>query len=110
MSKLTRKDVTKMYNKAYRVGYGDLYYILERCKKVGYNCGIYGWNWSCYELDDDTCIITGYRNTIGESIENNIVKKYNELSEKTLKNNNWEERQKQMKKVIEKFKKEVCNK
>lgn len=76
---MTRKDVRNEYKNIIRVGYCDLYNTCNRLKKVGYNCGIYGWNFTCYEVDYDTCIVTGYRNLVG-----NIKWDYNTM--KTLEN------------------------
>lgn len=65
MRKMTRKDVKNEYKNIIRVGYCDLDYTCRRLKEVGYNYGVYGWNFTCYEVDYDTCIVTGYRNLIG---------------------------------------------
>ncbi len=35
----------------------------EGYREIGYNAGIYGWNWSAYQKDGDaTWYIQGYRN------------------------------------------------
>lgn len=32
-----------------------------RFEKVGYNAGLYGWNYDVFEVDDGVCIVMGYR-------------------------------------------------
>lgn len=36
-------------------------------EKVGYNSGVYGWNFSVYRVGS-VAIVSGYRNLIGEPI------------------------------------------
>ena len=79
--KITKNDIKKMFTKIYRVGYCEYYYELRKLKKIGYNSGVYGWNYDCYMLDYDTCILTGYRCNIGEPITDEIVDRLNELKE-----------------------------
>lgn len=59
---LTRQDVLRMYDNVYTCGYCGLQEIERELKCVGYNSGIYGWNWNAYEIDDNTVLVTGYRN------------------------------------------------
>lgn len=59
------------------VGYCDLYYLLRFTSPIGYNAGIYGWNWDYYEVNG-LGITTGYRNLIGERAKE--ITKYNELA------------------------------
>lgn len=50
------------------VGYADLQCILKDSERLGYNCGMYGWNYDIYKLEDEkdykatpVFIATGYR-------------------------------------------------
>lgn len=104
---LTRKDVNRMYTKVLRVGYGDLQYLLREFKKIGYNSGLYGWNWDAYEIDNDTCIVTGYRNLTGERLDDKIIDKFNQLSKEIYNIISWAEREEAYKKLIEEFKEEL---
>lgn len=61
MNEITKNDIKRQYRIIIRVGYCDLYHLTKRLRKVGYNAGIYGWNYDVFELDYNTCIITGYR-------------------------------------------------
>lgn len=68
MTKLTRKDLQR-YKEYARLtdreivkGYGCHYQSKsENLLELGYNSGIYGWNWTLY-LDDGHLYIDGYRN------------------------------------------------
>lgn len=67
--KLTRNELITLANaldaKIVNVGYK----LPLRCRmegvKLGYNSGIYGWNWDAY-LVDGVIYCYGYRNLIGE--------------------------------------------
>ena len=79
--KLTRKDVAETYGtKTRSVGYCELQRTLNVLEargsvtKLGYNCGIYGWNWTAYLIQgtdkrEDVIIVTGYRNLVGKRIK-----------------------------------------
>lgn len=55
--KLTNKDITNNFSNIIQAqdGYTPPY------PKIGYNAGVYGWNWSAYQVDRDTVYIQGYR-------------------------------------------------
>lgn len=61
MNEITRNDIKRQYRTIIRIGYCDLYHLTKRLRKIGYNAGVYGWNYNAFELDYNTCIITGYR-------------------------------------------------
>ena len=57
LKKLTKKDITG------KVVILPLTESMEAFEKIGYNAGIYGWNWSAYKKDGDaTWYLQGYRN------------------------------------------------
>ena len=65
---LTRKDLHRLYNwyTHCKVGYccyqDDNKSILE-LREIGYNSGVYGWNWTAYaDEETDTLYISCYRN------------------------------------------------
>ena len=49
------------------VGYCGLYWLLYYKSPVGYNAGVYGWNYDAYDFNrgDGKVILTGYRGMIG---------------------------------------------
>lgn len=77
--KVTRNELRKDYKNIIELGYCDLYWSLREYKKLGYNSGVYGWNYDVYMIDYDTIIVTGYRPFGNIKPEYNIIKKYNKL-------------------------------
>lgn len=62
---MTKREVLDTFN-CVSVHYCDLQNILGSCSadvafKIGYTCGVYGWNASVYVLNHRTAIVTGYR-------------------------------------------------
>lgn len=79
MSKIrtTRKHIRNMFENVYSTGYANLQYIFDRSDATYYNYGVYGWNWDGYtDYETDTCITTGYRNTIGKRVPAELINKY----------------------------------
>lgn len=74
MFKTTSKQVYNTYRHVYKLPYGKCQQVTHVLKEVAYNSGIYGWNYTIYQLNDTACICTGYR-PIGVDIPNNIVNK-----------------------------------
>ena len=60
IEKMTRNDVKK------RAAYGNIYYTdmniysLKYFNKIGYNAGVYGWNYDVYEYGRNVLLV-GYR-------------------------------------------------
>ena len=79
--KLTRKDVAETYGtKTRSVGYCELQRTLTVLEarglvtKLGYNSGIFGWNWAAYLIKgtdkrENVILVTGYRNLVGKMIK-----------------------------------------
>lgn len=61
--RLTRNDLKKMGKRCIRLPYSNpSNHITDACQKIGWNEGIYGWNWSAYTIEGfDGIIIDGYR-------------------------------------------------
>lgn len=95
MSKIhvSMKYVTKIFSKVYRAGYADLQRIMEGETPQFYNAGVYGWNCDIYaNFTHNAIITTGYRNTRGKLIPDELIKKYSVAAQEIKKNNaNWEE-------------------
>lgn len=59
--KMTRNQIADLpVDKIVTAGYCDLEYLLSGIDPVGYNAGIYGWNYDVYIIGD-VGILTGYR-------------------------------------------------
>jgi hypothetical protein len=67
MKHYTRKELQNHFN-CYRAGYCELYPLFYRNEKIGYNAGIYGWNYDVLKICYDIVITTGYRNMIGKNL------------------------------------------
>lgn len=79
--KMTRKDLA--YKNVVNIGYANLQGILSWFSPIGYNAGVYGWNWDCYNIGK-YYIITGYRSfPSGAYMDYDIIRKYNDKRPKT---------------------------
>lgn len=113
MKHLTKNEIKKQYETIIQVGYCDLYKLTRNLKKIGYNAGIYGWNYDVFELDWNTCIITGYRTFDKGTIRltsdfiQYMDKKANEITNNN--NFNYEKYEKQMNLLKNEFLREYKN-
>ena len=58
--RMTRNDLKRFGGRCIRLPYADP--ITNGCQKIGWNDGMYGWNYSVYTLEGfDGTIIEGYR-------------------------------------------------
>ena len=89
--RMTRKSLNLP---TFSAGYAELQNTLALENAVGFNAGIYGWNWDAYRLwpgksgkaDFGVYIITGYRNLPGRPIPYDMIKRY-EAEAKELREN-----------------------
>lgn len=61
--KISGRDVRDGYPVIFVAGYCDWQAIVRVCgwRKVGHAAGYLGWNWDCFEIVDNMCLVTGYR-------------------------------------------------
>lgn len=113
MKHLTKNEIKKQYETIIQVGYCDLYDLTRQLKKIGYNAGIYGWNYDVFELDWNTCIITGYRTFDKGTIRltSDFIQYMDKKANKITNNNNcnYEEYEKQMDSLKNEFLREYKN-
>ena len=58
--RMTRNDLKRFGERCIRLPYADP--ITNDCRKIGWNDGVHGWNYSVYTLEGfDGIIIEGYR-------------------------------------------------
>lgn len=76
--KVSCKDLKSRFSNIIVAGYCDLQDLLSLESATFYNSGIYGWNFDGYIVDNETIIITGYRNLNGNLRNYEITRKYNE--------------------------------
>ena len=76
MEHMTKKDIMRLAT------YGKVLYTtqpvkgLKHLNKVGYNSGVYGWNFDIYELGIDVLLIGDRVPSYAEYIEQDEVKNY----------------------------------
>lgn len=86
--KISMKEIKKGYKNIVCVGYCDLWCLLSSKEPKYYTAGVYGWNADVYEINNNTCIVTGYRPFGNIEIDYNIVKEYNKKAESIYKDHN----------------------
>ena len=111
-SRVTKNEIEKSFENIIAIGYCNFQTMLNSFSVNFYTSGINGWNNDIYVINNNTCIVTGYRTfgNIRPSYE--LVNKYEKAAEK-LKELNWqnkmnyETRVKRTRKLLEKFLQEV---
>lgn len=103
MEKVTRNFVNSYKNKIC-VGYCELYYLLYFKNRIGYNSGVYGWNYDVFHIDFRTCIVTGYR-PIGNIKSYDLCYKYNEKARTIIENRNlsYDEQKQKVENLLQEF-------
>ena len=66
--KITRNELKSNYKNIYYCGYCELQPIIRESESKFYNAGMYGWNYSAYEINNNTVILSGYRGTFGREL------------------------------------------
>lgn len=115
MKSKTAMNICKQFRHIYRTGYCDLQYICpsSMIEPQFYNCGTYGWNCDLYcDYGNDTIITTGYRNTRGVPIPQELIDKYSVLASEIGKQkyNSYDEMQSAYYANFEKFIQELNSK
>ena len=65
------------------LSHGDVSTLRSLFPKIGYNGGVYGWNWDAFEVSDDIVVVAGYRSfpridySLDYDSENRISRAYN---------------------------------
>lgn len=101
--KTTKKQVKNYYNNIYSIGYCNAQYLLQGVSPFAYSSGSYGWSCDYYEIEN-VCISTGY-NTIGETINYDLVRKYDDKAKAIFDNYNidYQKRKNKVNKLLIKF-------
>ena len=66
--KFTRSEVNRIYSRVYRAGYCELYSLYRESEAIGYNSGVYGWNFDIYTFSGRIAIASGYRSMVGADL------------------------------------------
>ena len=86
MKKFTSMKICNNYKYVFTCKNNSLYHIFYDIEPAYYNSGSYGWNNDLY-VDGDIIITTGYRNTRGAKIPENIINKYDKIARDIMENN-----------------------
>ena len=109
--KVTAKEIRKSFDNIILINYCGLQWLLRSLNANYYTCGIYGWNSDIYVINNNTCIVTGYRPIGNIKPDYNLVKKYNDLAGKIhSKNYSYDQRKTKLEKLLNQFVKEVTTK
>lgn len=101
---VTQKQIKKSFTNIIEVGYCNLAYLLQGEYSNYYTAGVYGWNADIYQIDRNTCIVTGYR-TFGNITPNyELTKKYNTKAMNIWKNKKtYAEQKKEVNKLLNEY-------
>lgn len=97
--KLTNKDLRNNFGVIVSCGYCELQSLLTMKNRVGYNKGVYGWNFSAFGFGG-IGLITGYRT---RSADIKLSMEFCEFWENRAKNATYEER----KQILNEFEREL---
>lgn len=104
----TRKDIYNGAARVVRVGYCGAQNLLCGVDAFASNAGVYGWNWSAYNVGGGVVICTGYRNLTGD-VMRETVKKYDGQAREACALTDWREREKRLNGIRAAFVREVLN-
>ena len=104
----TRKDIYNGAARVVRVGYCGAQNLLRGVDAFASNAGVYGWNWSAYNVGGGVVICTGYRNLTGD-VMHETVKKYDEQAREACALTDWREREKRLNGIRAAFVREGLN-
>lgn len=106
--KVTKKEILRHYKNVISAGYCNLQYLLNEKDSKFYTCGVYGWNSDIYEINDNTCICTGYRPFGNVKVDYDIQEKYdNEARAICCSDLQYEQKKKKVNKLLDEFIMEV---
>ena len=85
---MTKNELFKRHLAVYRCNERDVSALFDKSDRIGYNSGIYGWNWDAYSVGM-CAICVGCRNTAGMYIPHALRRKYNNLARLIEKKYLW---------------------
>ena len=113
--KVNRNVIKRGSDNIISLGYCELNSLLSFFNKLGYNSGVYGWNYDAYSFhsydNGRVVIVTGYRPLAGVRPSMELVKKYEEKTKKLRCDNSlsWEKKNDTAKIMVLDFIEEVLN-
>lgn len=103
--KITKSDLRGRV--VIRAGYCAAYYLTRGLERLGYNSGVYGWNYDAFDLGG-VILVTGYRPDYGDTFKG--LKDFEERAERLSNWRNgltWEQRDEKIKELRAEFVAEV---
>ena len=101
--KITKKQVKTFYPVIFQAGYCEIQQLENRFRKIGYNSGVYGWNWDAYAVNMDIAIVTGYRSLFGRDLPESACKILKEIKDHKFSGFSNDKEEKYMESVKERF-------
>ena len=102
----TAKAIRQSGGNIISIGYCDAWHLLSNHSAVAYTCGVYGWNFDVYEINNIT-ICTGYRGMPGRTANN--VREFEKQARRIHEDYNtpYEERKQKIEKLLDEFLKQA---
>lgn len=107
---MTKPYIYTLYDNVFVVPYAEIQTLSQQFETIGYNAGIYGWNFDVVRVDWDTVILTGYRPPNGRKIPRDIYTKYEKAAR--AEREKWtgcRDYEKRVEKIVESFVNELKN-
>lgn len=101
--KTTKKAINAGYTNRIIIPYCDLQSLLQYKNPVAYTTRAEGWGADIYEIAPNTAIITGYAPFGNIRPAWDIVKKYETAAQRVLYSTPWQEREKELDKLLKEF-------
>ena len=79
--RLTQKEVKRSYRYCIWAYYGSLQNLLKRAEKVGHTERVEGWGADVFQVNYETCIVTGYAPFGNIQAPSELCKKYDKLAD-----------------------------
>lgn len=107
--KVSKKEILRNYKNIIKIGYCDFDFLLSRKNPNFYTTRAEGWGADIYQINYNTCIVTGYSPFGNIEIERNTIQKYEEKARKICCDYSlgWEQQTKKLNKLLDKFINEV---
>lgn len=84
--RVTKKQIKNSYKNIIEIGYCGAQYLLGGQDARFYTYGVYGWNADVYEINYNTCIVTGYRPFGNIECNYKLLNEYEKKAEKIMLN------------------------
>lgn len=105
-NKMTRKQIQMNYKNVFRTLGETLYPLYEASDSIGWNDGVYGWNFNVFDFGK-IAVLYGDRGTFGDPLPDGCVKVIYNARKYFREVYDWTRRAKYLKSARRKFQKEL---